>query len=106
MFFHIISIHIFNYNLYFLIKLGAESGIDFSSRWFNDPLEIQTIHKTDIIPIDLNSLFYKIEMNTIRRISLFSPNDITMIFILNNTQNFFSFGCGYFILGAFMANIQ
>ena len=49
--------------LYKDISAGAESGIDFSSRWFRDPMSIHTIHTTDIIPVDLNALLYKIETN-------------------------------------------
>ncbi|VBB27359.1 unnamed protein product [Acanthocheilonema viteae] len=34
---------------------AAESGWDFSSRWFKDNRNIETIETTDIIPIDLNA---------------------------------------------------
>lgn len=40
------------------LRAGAESGWDFSSRWFRDPQDIQTIHTTDIVPVDLNCLLY------------------------------------------------
>ncbi len=39
-------------------RAAAESGWDFSSRWFRDPKEIQSIHTTDIVPVDLNCLLY------------------------------------------------
>lgn len=48
--------------LYLHLRAGAESGWDFSSRWFLDPLDIRTIHTADIIPVDLNSLLYHLEM--------------------------------------------
>lgn len=48
--------------LYLDLRAGAESGWDFSSRWFTDALEISSIHTTDIVPIDLNSLLYQLEM--------------------------------------------
>ena len=38
------------------IRAAAESGWDFSSRWFRDPQKMETIQTTDIIPIDLNCL--------------------------------------------------
>lgn len=38
------------------IRAAAESGWDFSSRWFADGLNMATIETTDIIPIDLNCL--------------------------------------------------
>ncbi|VDO39789.1 unnamed protein product [Onchocerca flexuosa] len=37
------------------IASAAESGWDFSSRWFKDDRNIETIETTDIIPIDLNA---------------------------------------------------
>jgi len=43
------------------LRAAAESGWDFSSRWFEDPQDIRTIHTADIIPIDLNSLLYILE---------------------------------------------
>ncbi|MEJ2006441.1 MAG: trehalase family glycosidase, partial [Cyclobacteriaceae bacterium] len=44
------------------LRAGAESGWDFSSRWFADGEHIETIHTTDIVPVDLNSLLYFLEM--------------------------------------------
>ncbi|MCP9261870.1 Alpha-trehalose glucohydrolase [Dirofilaria immitis] len=40
---------------YMDIASAAESGWDFSSRWFKDNHNIETIETTDIIPIDLNA---------------------------------------------------
>lgn len=48
--------------LYLHLRAAAESGWDFSSRWFTDPLDIRTIHTADIIPVDLNSLLYHLEL--------------------------------------------
>jgi alpha,alpha-trehalase len=48
--------------LYLHLRAGAESGWDFSSRWFEDASDIKTIHTTDIIPVDLNSLLYQLEV--------------------------------------------
>ena len=50
--------------LYLDLRAGAESGWDFSSRWFRDPHKIQSIHTTDLVPVDLNCLMYELE-NTI-----------------------------------------
>lgn len=44
------------------LRAGAESGWDYSSRWFADHKNISTIHTTDIIPIDLNCLMYHLEV--------------------------------------------
>jgi len=48
--------------LYLHLRAAAESGWDFSSRWFMDPLDIRTIHTADILPVDLNSLLYHLEV--------------------------------------------
>ena len=42
--------------LYRHIRAAAESGWDFSCRWFTDPKSFESIHTTEIIPIDLNCL--------------------------------------------------
>jgi alpha,alpha-trehalase len=43
------------------IRAAAESGWDFSSRWFSDPAKLATIQTTDLIPVDLNCLMYHLE---------------------------------------------
>ncbi|UHG94226.1 alpha,alpha-trehalase TreF [Spirosoma oryzicola] len=48
--------------LYRHIRAGAESGWDFSSRWFSDGKRLRTIHTTDFIPVDLNSLLVNLEL--------------------------------------------
>lgn len=47
--------------LYRDLRSAAESGWDFSSRWFRDGRSLITIHTTDIIPVDLNSLLAHLE---------------------------------------------
>ena len=44
------------------IRAGAESGWDFSSRWFRDGKSLDSIHTTDILPTDLNALLYFLEL--------------------------------------------
>lgn len=43
------------------IRAAAESGWDFSSRWFADGQNMETIHTTDFLPVDLNCLLYFLE---------------------------------------------
>ena len=43
------------------LRAGAESGWDFSSRWFKDERSFGSIHTTDIIPVDLNCLLLHLE---------------------------------------------
>ncbi|MDX1629482.1 MAG: alpha,alpha-trehalase TreF [Fulvivirga sp.] len=44
------------------LRAGAESGWDYSSRWFEDKKSLKTIETTDIIPVDLNALLYHLEI--------------------------------------------
>ncbi|MDO9255058.1 MAG: alpha,alpha-trehalase TreA [Bacteroidales bacterium] len=44
------------------LRSGAESGWDFSSRWFADGNNISTIQTTSMIPVDLNGLLYHLEV--------------------------------------------
>jgi alpha,alpha-trehalase len=43
------------------LRAGAESGWDYSSRWFQDEINFHTIHSTAIVPIDLNCLLLHLE---------------------------------------------
>lgn len=43
------------------IRAAAESGWDFSSRWFADGQNMESIQTTDLIPVDLNCLLYGLE---------------------------------------------
>lgn len=47
--------------VYTHLRAGAESGWDFSSRWFEDTLHLNTIETINIIPVDLNCLLYAYE---------------------------------------------
>jgi alpha,alpha-trehalase len=48
--------------LYRNIRAAAESGWDFGSRWFADGVSRATMDTTEIVPIDLNSLLYGMEI--------------------------------------------
>ena len=48
--------------LYRNLRSGAESGWDFSSRWFGDGEHLSSIRTTDFVPVDLNGLLYHLEM--------------------------------------------
>jgi len=47
--------------MYKHLRAAAESGIDFSSRWFADSKNLVTIRTTDFVPPDLNALLYHLE---------------------------------------------
>jgi len=52
--------------LYRDLRSGAESGWDFSTRWFSDGKNLNTIRTTDVLPVDLNCLLYSLE-NTLAK---------------------------------------
>ncbi|MBI2512529.1 MAG: alpha,alpha-trehalase TreA [Opitutae bacterium] len=43
------------------VRSAAESGWDFSSRWFADGKSPATIETTQVVPVDLNCLLYQLE---------------------------------------------
>lgn len=52
------------------LRSGAESGWDFSARWLTDPAKLATVRTTDIVPPDLNSLLWALEVSIARRCAL------------------------------------
>lgn len=44
------------------VRSAAESGWDFSSRWFADGKDFSKIITTDLLPVDLNTLMYNLEI--------------------------------------------
>jgi alpha,alpha-trehalase len=49
-------------DVYRNLRAAAESGWDFGSRWLADGKTLATIHTTDLVPPDLNSLLYQLEL--------------------------------------------
>ena len=47
--------------MYKHIRAGAESGIDFSNRWFADGKNLTSIQTTNYIAVDLNALLFNLE---------------------------------------------
>ncbi len=47
--------------MYRNLRAAAESGWDFSSRWFKNVKDFSSIHTTEIIPVDLNCLLLYLE---------------------------------------------
>jgi alpha,alpha-trehalase len=48
--------------LWLNLRAACESGWDFSSRWFKNQTDFASIHTSDLIPVDLNCLIYKLEL--------------------------------------------
>ncbi|HET7117151.1 MAG TPA: alpha,alpha-trehalase TreA [Hanamia sp.] len=59
--------------IYRHLRAAAESGWDFSSRWFKNKKDFATIHTTEIIPVDLNCLLLNLE-KTIAQASRLAGN--------------------------------
>lgn len=47
--------------MYTHLRAAAESGIDFSARWFADKKTLSSIRVTDFVAVDLNSLLFRLE---------------------------------------------
>jgi alpha,alpha-trehalase len=43
------------------IRAAAESGWDFTSRWFGDDMAMHAIRTTSVLPVDLNAILYSLE---------------------------------------------
>ena len=50
-------------DVYRELRATAESGWDFSSRWFGDNMTLATVRTTSIVPVDLNSLMFHLEIS-------------------------------------------
>jgi alpha,alpha-trehalase len=62
------------------LRAGAESGWDFSSRWLRNPQALATIHTTDIVPVDLNSLLWAMERRIAERCRIAGDAQCTVEF--------------------------
>jgi alpha,alpha-trehalase len=60
--------------MYHHLRAAAESGIDFSSRWFADTFKLASIETTNFLPVDLNSLMYHLEA-TIAKAKFINKDD-------------------------------
>ncbi len=68
------------------LRAGAESGWDFSSRWFADGKRLETIHTTEIIPVDLNALLYNLERTLEKAHQINGDNENANLFAQRATQ--------------------
>uniref|UniRef100_A0AAV1U0F7 Trehalase n=1 Tax=Peronospora matthiolae TaxID=2874970 RepID=A0AAV1U0F7_9STRA len=50
-------------SVYNEIIAAAESGWDFTSRWFGDYSTLKTVRTSRVIPVDLNSIMHRVELN-------------------------------------------
>ncbi len=71
-----------NHKVYKDIRATAESGWDFSSRWFKDSVSLKFISTTEIIPVDLNCLLYHLEITLSKAYQLSNYNKMAEIYKL------------------------
>ncbi len=62
------------------IRAAAESGWDFSSRWFRDCKKMETIHTTNLVPVDLNCLLLHTEQTLLKMYQLLKDEDNAALF--------------------------
>lgn len=68
------------------IRAAAESGWDFSSRWFADGSNMETINTTDLLPVDLNCLLYHLEQNLGKGYRISGENHLSAFYESKATQ--------------------
>jgi alpha,alpha-trehalase len=62
------------------LRAAAASGWDFSSRWCAEPDRLSTIRTTAILPVDLNSFLYKLEVQIERLSAASGESDLAAAF--------------------------
>ena len=86
------------------LRAGAESGWDYSSRWFSDGKSLDSIITTQILPVDLNCLLYFLE-SSISTLNLYSGDSVQARFFQKLSDNrataiqnyFWDSKAGYFV---------
>lgn len=66
--------------MYKELRAGAESGIDFSNRWFADGQNLTSIQTTECIAVDLNALLYNLEVTIARASVVIRDNKTATLF--------------------------
>lgn len=62
------------------IRAACESGWDFSSRWLKNRDSLETINTTQIVPVDLNCLLFKLEQVLAKYYLLVGNNEKSQLF--------------------------
>jgi alpha,alpha-trehalase len=57
------------------LRAAAESGWDFSARWFKTPGDFSSIHATEIVPVDLNCLLLNLEKTIAKAYEVSDDNE-------------------------------
>lgn len=62
------------------LRAAAESGWDFTARWLEPGGGLETIQTTNIIPVDLNCLLYRLEMRIARCYELLKQKPLAAVY--------------------------
>lgn len=62
------------------LRAAAESGWDFTVRWFEPGGGLETIHTTDLIPVDLNCFLYRLELAIARCYELLKQKPLSVLY--------------------------
>ncbi len=68
------------------IRAAAESGWDFSSRWFKDGKHMTSIQTTHLVPVDLNCLLLHTEETLLKIYALAKEDTLSALFYKKITQ--------------------
>jgi alpha,alpha-trehalase len=77
-------------NIYAHLHAAAESGWDFSSRWMEDETDLSTIMTANILPVDLNSLLYHLELALGKTIEAERRRQAIQKYMWSNDLKFFT----------------
>jgi len=72
--------------LYSNIAAGAETGWDFSTRWFIGGMKLDNISTNNILPVDLNAILYQFEMNMASFYAILG-NNVRQNFFINRAND-------------------
>lgn len=70
------------------VRAACESGWDFSSRWLQEDLQLTGIRTSEIIPVDLNCLMYKLEITLVKAYKAKRDRENQVLFIRKSKTRF------------------
>ena len=72
-------------DLYGQLTAAAETGWDFSSRWFRDRNNLTSVETMDLIPVDLNAILYAVEVQLANFSTILGQRDYAALYQANAT---------------------
>lgn len=72
-------------DLYGQLTAAAETGWDFSSRWFRDRNNLTSVETMDLIPVDLNAILFAVETQLANFSAILRQYDVSALYQANAT---------------------